>query len=88
MVQRKMLKTLNDEGSDTRVRERELMHVSEKIDSAPGFDRTCHIAVSKMPWRCAPLLKHGQIRCWGVFGFRPANSSYGQITGTLTIVSF
>jgi hypothetical protein len=49
-----MLKTLNDEGSD--IKERELLHVSEKIKTAAGFGRTCHIVVSRMPWVCAPLM--------------------------------
>jgi len=63
------------------------MHVSEKIDSAPGFDRTCHIVVSRMLWRCASLMETRQPdSVLRGFRLRPANSSNGELAGTLTIV--
>jgi hypothetical protein len=70
------------------MKERELMQVSEKIDNAAGFDRTCHIVVSRMPWRCAPLMDTRPDSALGGFQLCPANSSNGQITGALTIVRF
>jgi hypothetical protein len=29
---------------------------ARKIDTAAGLDRTCHIVLSRVPWRCAPLM--------------------------------